>query len=304
MRQVLSNFLIEQAATIEDFVVLSGDHGYALFDGLRSESPSKFINVGVCEQAMIGYAAGLSKNGFKVVVYGLSAFLPTRVFEFIKMDICYDHLPVILLGDGAGLVYNTLGASHQCAEDISMLRTLANLDIYSPADKFEMNLCLKAAANSRNASYIRIGKSDKPSIHNELHDLDMTRGFRKVNSSKSTVCFIATGSMVSTALEVSKDIDALVISLFSLSTFDRHELLTILSSAKTVVTLEEHSVNGGIGSIVAEMVAESAIVSSRLLRIGINNRFTESCGSYDYAILEHKLDFGSVKTRILSFLES
>jgi len=304
MRQELSNFLVNQAGSIDDFVVLSGDHGYALFDELRKVHPSKFINVGVCEQAMIGYAAGLSKCGFKVIVYGLSAFLPTRVFEFVKMDICYDNLPVILLGDGAGLVYNTLGASHQCAEDIAMLRALPNLDIYSPADAFELLSCLELASKSKNASYIRIGKSDKPTVNSQLSYADAARGFKFVKDNNSDTLFIATGSMVSTSLEVSNDFNASVVSFFKLSNFDKIELVKILSKAKRIVTLEEHSINGGLGSLVSEVALELVMNPPRILRVGINNRFTEKCGSYDYAILEHELDAGNVRKRIAAFLNS
>ncbi len=166
MRDVLSNFLATKATLDENFFVMSGDHGYALFDEIRKKAPNQFINTGVTEQALIGAAAGMAKTGKRIVAYGLASFLPIRVLEFIKMNICYERLPVIILGDGAGTVYTTLGASHQCGEDIAALRTLP-VKIFSPADKIEMDLCLEQAFLENVACYIRIGKSDKPRVRTQ-----------------------------------------------------------------------------------------------------------------------------------------
>src|SRR5829696_4605298 len=122
MRAAFSRELVQAAVSDERLVLLTGDHGYALFDEFRKRCSGQYINCGVAEQNMVGVAAGLAKAGFRPVVYGLSAFVPMRVLEQIKMDICYQSLPVMLVGDGAGVVYSSLGASHQCAEDVAALR--------------------------------------------------------------------------------------------------------------------------------------------------------------------------------------
>jgi transketolase len=129
MRTMLSQVMTDACREDPNRIILSGDHGYALFDQVRKSTPDSFVNVGISEQAMIGYAAGLVRAGYKPIVYGLAAFVPMRVLEQIKLDLCHANLPVILLGDGAGLVYSTLGNSHQCAEDIACLRPLPNLRI-------------------------------------------------------------------------------------------------------------------------------------------------------------------------------
>jgi transketolase len=165
MRSVLSDKIVGSAIQDSNFIVLSGDHGYALFDAIRKERPNQFINVGVAEQAMIGYSAGLAKTGFRPLVYGLSAFIPLRVLEQVKMDICYSSLPVIFLGDGAGLVYSTLGSSHQCAEDLACLRPLPHMTIYSPCDAIELATCFDEARSLNGPAYIRIGKSDRPVVN-------------------------------------------------------------------------------------------------------------------------------------------
>src|SRR5476651_1351035 len=141
MRESLSKMIAQSAVNDPNFVVLSGDHGYGLFNETRTLRPDQFINVGVAEQAMVGLAAGLCREGFRPLIYGLSAFVPIRVLEQIKIDICYSSLPAIILGDGAGLIYSTLGTSHQCAEDVASLRPMPGLRIYSPCDARELEAC-------------------------------------------------------------------------------------------------------------------------------------------------------------------
>lgn len=296
MRDVISNFLTNKAIENKNFYVLSGDHGYALFDSIRKKAPEQFVNVGVSEQAMIGYAAGMTKEGMRTVVYGLSAFIPIRVLEFIKMDICYEDLPVIILGDGAGLVYATLGPSHQCAEDIACMRTLQNMNIYSPADSYEMEACLELAYKSKFPSYIRIGKADKSIVHNRQINLEINKFLPIVESNSETV-IIATGSMVSTSIEISKIINCSVFSAPVLSNLNYEVILKQLSRFKKIITIEEHSINGGLGSIMGEIISERNL-DLHLMRIGIENRFTKRCGSYEYAIKEHKLDIDSILEKI------
>lgn len=298
MREILSSFLSEKAKKDSQFYAFSGDHGYALFDKLRKETPKQFINVGVSEQAMVGYAAGMAKQGMKVFVYGLSAFIPIRVLEFIKMDVCYDNLPIVFLGDGAGLVYANLGASHQCAEDIGCLRTLPNINIYSPADSFEMLACLEDAYNSNSPCYIRIGKADKARVHSEHFTLEQGR-IISISQKKSDTCIIATGSMLAVSMDISTKYNFSIFSAPILTNFNTEILLSELSSYKNIISIEEHSVNGGLGSILSEILAESGNVNNQsLLRIGIQNRFTQKCGSYEYAIKEHGLDFNSIEEKL------
>jgi transketolase len=295
MRDTISNFLKEKAKINPNVYVFSGDHGYALFDELRRVSASQFINVGVSEQAMIGYAAGMAKEGMKPFVYGLSAFLPLRVIEFIKMDICYESLPVILLGDGAGLVYATLGPSHQCAEDIACIRTLPHITVLSPADAYEMQACLDYAYDLKSPSYIRIGKADKTIIHAKPLD-SLKNELLPLIETSSEICLVATGSMVDVAKRLSEKFGFSLFSAPFIHPLNKEFVLSQIERFKTVVSLEEHSIHGGLGSILAELLCESRSQKKvRLRRIGIQGRFTEKCGSYEYAIREHKLDIESIE---------
>ncbi|MFN5980251.1 MAG: transketolase, partial [Pseudanabaena sp.] len=142
MRNAFSRALVTAAQADPRILLLTGDHGYALFDEFRQVCPDQYINAGVAEQNMVGVAAGLAKGSFRPIVYGLSSFVPMRVLEQIKLDICYEQLPVILIGDGAGVVYSNLGSSHQSTEDIAALRAIPNITILSPADHYEMTACM------------------------------------------------------------------------------------------------------------------------------------------------------------------
>src|SRR5258707_13366824 len=160
MRNAFAKALIHAAQADERVVLLTGDHGYSLFDELRQVCPHEYIIAGVAEQNMVGVAAGLAKAGLRPVVYGLSAFVPMRVLEQIKLDVCYERLPVVFIGDGAGVVYSTLGASHQCTEDVAVLRVLPHLSILSPADDLEMSACMDLACRAEGPVYLRLGKAD------------------------------------------------------------------------------------------------------------------------------------------------
>ena len=173
MRDEFSNRLIELGIIDSRMLLLTGDHGYKLFDRFRSVCPEQFINCGIAEQNMLGMAAGLAKLGYLPFVYGLAAFIPVRTVEQIKLDIAHDNLPVVLIGDGAGFVYSHLGTSHQATEDVACTRSIPGIQILSPADKYEMRACMSYAKEIKKPVYLRIGKADRGNIHgNEI------KGFR------------------------------------------------------------------------------------------------------------------------------
>lgn len=295
MREVLSNFLATKATHDKNFFVMSGDHGYALFDEIRKKASNQFINTGVTEQAMVGAAAGMAKTGKRMVIYGLACFIPIRVLEFIKMNICYEGLPVIILGDGAGTIYTTLGASHQCGEDIACLKTLP-IKIYSPADKFEMQLCLEDAFKQTMPTYIRIGKSDKPVVHTGVNLPILSSAINIIKKNTPTAIF-ATGSMVSTGKELAEKYNLSLYSCPILTFCDQQNILQELAQYKNIITLEEHSVHGGLGSIFSDFISENGL-DIKLTKFGIREYFTKGCGSYEYAIKFHKLDVNSIETAL------
>jgi len=288
VRPTFSRLLTQAARQDERVMLLTGDHGYALFDQYRASCPERYINCGVAEQNMVGVAAGLAKGGFRPIVYGLSSFVPMRVLEQIKMDICYESLPVILIGDGAGVVYSTLGASHQCAEDVAALRAVPHIDIHSPADRFELEYCFSSMLRTSRPSYLRFGKADCGDVHAKTPEVPLG-DLIQVRQGASAVGIVAAGSMVSRAVKVSDAIGGIPVwSVPSIAPFNRAQLLEASRSLRHVITIEEHSVAGGLGSVVAEIIAEAG-AGCRVRRVGIEHRFSELCGSYDYLLSYHGL---------------
>ncbi len=299
MRAAFARAMVDAALADERVVVLTGDHGYALFDEFRKRCAGQYINAGIAEQNMVGVAAGLAKAGLRPIVYGLSAFVPVRVLEQIKIDICYEELPVILVGDGAGLVYSTLGTSHQSFEDIACLRAVPHIDILSPCDGPEMVACMAAARERTGPTYLRMGKTDLGTVHASPPAL-RRGGLLTAREGSHPVGFIATGSMVHTACTLAAEIDAPVWSAPWIKPIDEAQTAGIAARCRALVTFEEHSVQAGLGSAVLEAMATAG--GRPLLRIGIGERFSTTCGSYPHALKEHGLDLAAVRERVSPFV--
>lgn len=300
MRNAFSDALVAAAMADPKVLLLTGDHGYALFDPFRKARPEQYINCGIAEQNMVGVAAGLAKAGFKPIVYGLAAFVPVRVLEQIKIDVCYEKLPVILIGDGAGLVYSHLGTSHQSTEDIACTRAIPDLTVLSPSDRFEMTATMELALTLNSPVYLRMGKSDRGDVH--TRPLGLQAGeMVQIRQGKQRLALLATGSMVKTALELcDRGLDAEVWSVPCIKPLARQQLADLVTRVDGLVTLEEHSIMGGLGACIAEKVAELRPLS--ICRIGIQDRFSAYCGTWDYLLKEHQIDLLSVQKRVEDFV--
>ena len=304
MRAAFSDTLVTIARNDPKVLLLTGDHGYALFDQFRKVCPSQYINAGIAEQNMVGMAAGLARSGFRPFVYGLSAFIPIRVLEQIKLDVAHDQLPVVFLGDGAGFVYSHLGTSHQSTEDIACARSIPDLSVYSPADRFEMKRCLELAYASRSTVYLRMGKADRGDVHEAAPVMRVGQLVPLRARTGGKVAFICTGSMAKTGILIATKnyANAEVWSAPFIKPIDTKQVAEICSQNETVIVLEEHSIFGGLGSVVAEIASQYS--PTRVLRVGVNDRFSSQCGSYEYLLKEHGLDQASVEHTVQQFISS
>jgi transketolase len=302
MRAAFSDALVRLAKADPNALLLTGDHGYALFDDFRRECPAQYINAGIAEQNMVGMAAGLARAGFRPFVYGLSAFIPVRVIEQIKLDVAHDKLPVVFLGDGAGFVYSHLGTSHQSTEDIACTRAIPNLSVFSPADRFEMTTCMEVAYQTKAPVYLRMGKSDRGDVHAGMPHPRVGRLLEVKAGQARDIVFIATGALVRTAIDIAAAAypEAAVWSVPFIKPIDTQQVVSICAQSLAIVVLEEHSVLGGLGSAIAEIASELAPV--RILRVGVLDRFSHHCGSYEYLLEEHGLDRVAIEQRIRGFL--
>lgn len=303
MRDAFSNALVRLALMDPKILLLTGDHGYALFDEFRKRCPDQYINAGIAEQNMVGMAAGLARVGFRPFVYGLAAFVPIRTVEQIKLDIAHDGLPVVLLGDGAGFVYSHLGTSHQSTEDIACTRAIAGLQVLSPADRFEMTACMDYAYSSQAPTYLRMGKSDRGDVHlGPVPNLQSGYLLKVQDGHADRPCLIATGSMVKAAVDVGKKFGMTVWSAPMLKPLRTNDVCNAAQSSRGVVTLEEHSVLGGLGAAVTEILSEN--LPTRVLRIGVPDRFSAHCGTYDYLLHEHGLDAATLNAKVSNFCQA
>lgn len=304
MRATLSQELVKLAKSDQRVILLTGDHGYALFDEFRKNCPNQYVNAGIAEQNMVGVAAGLAKLGFRPIVYGLNAFIPVRVLEQIKLDVAHDSLPVIFLGDGAGFVYSHLGTSHQSTEDIAALRAVPNVKIFSPGDRFELIEALRVAHSSAQTNYIRLGKADLGDIHKEIPNFTEQTLISTVETVAplAKLSFIGTGSMAGVAkrLAIESFPGTSAWSAPIISDLIANELITLSKKTEIVVTLEEHSVHGGFGGLVSEILSEHS--PRHVLRIGVQNKFSVFCGSYEYLLEEHGLNYESIVSRVKDYL--
>ncbi len=297
MRETFSKLLVDTVTTNNKTYILSGDHGYALFDPLRKKFPEHFLNAGVAEQNMIGVAAGLAKTGFLPIVYGLGAFIPVRVLEQIKLDICYENLKVVLVGDGAGAVYTTLGVSHQTLEDIAVLRAIPNIQILSPSDKHEMKWSFNQALEYKGPTYIRIGKSDLgPTVIGNISSNGMT--FLKKGDADRPIIF-ATGSMVGIGIKLIENYfpDYSLVSVCKLKPLNETDFNFLKQFSGSIISIEEHNVIGGLGSLLAEVVTST--YPRKVLRLGVKDCFSKTCGTYAHVMKEHGLDLDTLHQTII-----
>ena len=302
MRDAFSNSLVKLAKADPNIILLTGDHGYALFDEFRKQCPTQYINAGIAEQNMVGMAAGLARTGFRPFVYGLSAFVPIRVIEQIKIDVAHDNLPVVFTGDGAGFVYSHLGTSHQSMEDIACTRAIANLAVLSPSDRFELTMCMQVAYDMKSSVYLRMGKSDRGDIHSAVPSCEIGSLWNVQEGKEKQIAFLATGSMSRVASEIAASHypDAALWTVPFIKPIDESQVIAICKRSSAIVVLEEHSVMGGLGSVITEIASENCPIP--VLRIGVKDRFSHMCGTYDYLLKEHGLDRDAIELQIRSFL--
>lgn len=252
-------------------IIITADNGAPSLDQFARELPRQFIQVGIAEQQMFGMAAGLAFEGRRVWCYAIAPFVTTRVHEFVKLDVCAMNLPITILGVGAGYAYDIMGPSHHTVEDISMMRCLPNLEIWSPADP----RCAVALAGHlyqrQKPAYVRFDRSGIPDLNDDNIMADLSRGWRYVGESKhwAEATIIATGIMVHQALKVSaimrdRGEELAVVDLFRLKPANLDDLMANVSD---IISLEEHFLAGGLGSMLSEWMVDNEH-ELRLLRIG------------------------------------
>lgn len=264
--------LIELAANDSSIVAVTSDsRGSGKLVPYAEKYPKQIVEVGIAEQNLVGVAAGLASTGKKVFAVSPGCFLTARSLEQIKNDVAYSDQPVNLIGISAGVSYGALGSTHHSIHDVAVLRAINNINIVVPADNFETHRAIMAAAASNKPFYIKFGKKAMPVLHRDDDFFEI--GKASILLEGNDVAFIANGETVAPAFEAAaflkeQGVSATVISMHTIKPFDKEAVLSVARKHKVIVTVEEHSVNGGLGEACASLILESGI-SVRFKIIGL-----------------------------------
>lgn len=305
MRNAFAHEITQLAQQDDRIVLLSGDIGNRLFDEFKAKCPGRFHNCGVAEANMIGVAAGLAMNGLRPVCYTIAPFITYRCMEQIRVDVCYHHVPVTIVGTGSGLAYASLGGTHHSCEDIGMLRTLPDLVVMAPGDAHEVRGCLRSVLQQSKPAYLRIGKKGEPDVHCTVPPIQV--GKAVVLTPPGRITLVSTGNMLPTvqaaaALLTAKNLSCGVTSLPTVKPLDTAFLQTAFATSQIVATVEEHSILGGLGGAVAEWQSDQANRGARLLRFGTADEFYHETGEQEHAHEHFGLTPEKIAARILATL--
>ena len=292
MRGTFVKVLSELAETDPRIVLLTGDLGYTVLEPFRDRFPKRFYNVGVAEQNMVGLATGIAEAGMIPFCYSIGTFASLRPFEFIRNGPVLHHLPVRVVGLGAGFEYGTAGPSHYSLEDIGVMRTQPGLNIVAPADFEQTATALRATWDLPGPVYYRLGKDDKSVLAGLKGRFDLGRAQNVRNGDDLLIiaCGPISFDVVAAADELAKiDIDTAVTVVASVSPVPEHDLVEILGRHRVALTVETHSIAGGLGSLVAEVIAENGL-GTRLVRLGVRTGTDGRSGSPAHMHSRHGLD--------------
>ena len=277
-RDAYGKALVELGQKNDKVIVFDADLAAATKTGMfKKEFPERFIDCGIAEGNMMGVAAGMATAGYTVFASSFAMFAAGRAFEQVRNTIGYPHINVKIGATHAGISVGEDGASHQCCEDIALMRTIPGMTIINPADDIEARLAVMAAAEMDGPVYMRFGRLAVPRIFDENYKFEIGKGVYLREGKDVTI--IATGLMVERALQAAEQlkaegIDAAVINMATIKPIDRDIIVDAAKKTGAIVTAEEHSVIGGLGEAVAGVVAETTPVP--VLRVGVEDTFGKS----------------------------
>lgn len=271
-RQVICDTLMELAKDDKDIYVLTSDsRGSASMTNFANEYPKQFVEVGIAEQNLVGIAAGLATTGKKCFAASPACFLTMRSIEQVKVDVAYSNTNVKLIGISGGVSYGALGMSHHSLQDIAVMRAIPNMDIFLPADRFETEKLVRELAKYDKPAYIRIGRNPVDDVY-ESTDFDFQIGKANVMREGKDITIIATGETVKPAIEASDELKELgikcrVLNMNTIKPLDKEAIIKAAKETGHIITVEEHSIYGGLGAAVSEVVVQNAPVPMKIVGI-------------------------------------
>lgn len=303
MRDAFVKKLTEKAADDPSIMLLVGDLGFGVVADFGETYPRQFLNCGVAEQSMVGIAAGMASAGRRPFVYSIANFPTLRPLEQIRNDVCYHGLGVTIVSVGAGLAYGSLGYTHHAVEDISILRSLPGMRVYSPADAFECRAAVDEILATPGPAYLRLGKNKEPLMHEAQPDL--SNGEPIVIRQGTDVTVLVAGPIIVQALEVADlladdGLSVRVVSCPVIKPLNAEAVRAAADGTVGIVTLEEHTVMGGFGSAVLEAFATHGW-RTPILPLGLDDAATHIIGGQEWLRERAGLATPYVQKRVAAF---
>lgn len=281
MRTAYLDTLYELAKKDKRVYALISDNGAIVYDKYRADLPKQYLNLGISEANMLGMAAGMANCGKIPYAYTIGAFLAYRALEFIRNDICLQKQNVKVVGTGAGEVYSALGATHHTTEDLGALRSLPGLTIVCPASPMEVRKATRAIYEYEGPVYLRLGTNREAEIYETDYSFELGKGVELRSGDDVTI--ISTGSILYDVLQVADKLrreghGVRVINIHTIKPLDESIIVKAIEETEKIVTVEDHNVIGGIGTAVAEVIAEYG-KAVKFKRIGLHD-FSKGYGTY------------------------
>ena len=285
MRTAFFHALYELAEHDERINLIVGDLGFGVVEPFARRFPNRFLNVGVAEQNMTGVAAGMALSGKVVFTYSIANFPTLRCLEQVRNDLCYHNANVKIVAVGGGFAYGPLGMTHHATEDLAIMRVLPGMVVVAPGDPVEAELATRAIAKESGPCYLRLGRAGERTVHQS--DVVFRLGEAIKVRDGGDLTLISTGGLLSTTVQVAahleKDgIHARVLSMHTVKPLDIQAILAAARETRAIVTIEEHSVLGGLGGAVAEVLAESGELRVPFKRLGLPSVFSSYVGDQEY----------------------
>lgn len=305
MRDTFVATLLEQARADKRVILVTGDLGFGVLDEFSRQLPEQYLNAGVAEQNMTGVAAGMGLEGKIVFTYSIANFPTLRCLEQIRNDIAYHDANVKIVAIGGGFSYGSLGMSHHATEDLAILRAIPNVAVHAPCDDLEVRELTELLVRQTGPAYLRLDKSKVDPGMGNAFEAEKLRYMR----AGQQVAIIACGGIVADALAAAEalmvhGIDCAVFSAHTLKPFDVVSMLRIATEYEAIVTLEEHVLSGGLGSLVAETLMDAAVIPRRFARIALPDEHSSIVGSQKYLRERLRIDACAVAQRIRVLLQS
>ena len=310
MRDVFIEALTERMQEEDRVFFLSADFGSPKLDRLRELHPDRFINVGIAEQNLINVATGLALEGYAVYAYAIIPFITMRCYEQVRLNLSMlsqlRPVNVNLIGVGAGYSYSMSGPSHHAFEDLTIMRALPNLEVFSPADAVSATTYLDYTLSQKRPKYLRFDAQPLASVYADSQSLSIDQGFGQLQEGEE-VCLVATGYMTHKALAVAErlaecQITIGVIDLFALGRFDSVQLADQLATYRHIISIEEGFIGkGGLDALVSALLREHDLSSSHLA-MGLDSRYVFKSGSRDGLLAGNGVGEDRIESEVLSLL--